>query len=134
MKKLALTLGTLAVVALPSAFAQDNSDRAYPYQPGAVERQQQLENFYGPYAVPQDRAHLSPPGNLPWYEDPRTDGRYDGMMRDRQVYRDRLLWDDRVRNRWDNTECWNPRARHYEEVRRGERQDDLDFSRCRRQR
>lgn len=28
-------------------------------------------------------------------------------------------------------ECWNPRARHYEEVRRGETQDDLDFDRCR---
>ena len=28
-------------------------------------------------------------------------------------------------------ECWNPRARHYEEVRRGESQDDLDFDRCR---
>jgi hypothetical protein len=28
-------------------------------------------------------------------------------------------------------ECWNPRAGHYEDVRRGETQDDLDFSRCR---
>ena len=28
-------------------------------------------------------------------------------------------------------ECWNPRARHYEEVRPGEQQDDLDFDRCR---
>jgi hypothetical protein len=128
MKKLAIALGTLAVVALPSAFAQDNSDRAFPYEPGAVQRQQQLENYYGPYAVPQDRAHLSNPGNLPWYEDPRTDGRYQGMLRDRQMY------DDRVRNRWENVECWNPRARHYESVRPGERQDDLDFARCRSQR
>jgi hypothetical protein len=30
-------------------------------------------------------------------------------------------------------ECWNPRARHYESVRPGDRQDDLDFSRCRSQ-
>jgi hypothetical protein len=29
-------------------------------------------------------------------------------------------------------ECWNPRAGHFEDVRPGERQDDLDFSRCRR--
>ena len=29
-------------------------------------------------------------------------------------------------------ECWNPHAGHFEEVRPGERQDDLDFSRCRR--
>lgn len=33
--------------------------------------------------------------------------------------------------REERRECWNPRARHYEEVRRGEYQDDLDFSRCR---
>jgi hypothetical protein len=31
-------------------------------------------------------------------------------------------------------ECWNPHARHFEAVRPGERQDDLDFSRCRSQR
>lgn len=29
------------------------------------------------------------------------------------------------------SECWNPRAGHFESVRPGERQDDLDFSRCR---
>jgi hypothetical protein len=28
-------------------------------------------------------------------------------------------------------ECWNPHAGHFERVRPGERQDDLDFSRCR---
>ena len=28
-------------------------------------------------------------------------------------------------------ECWNPRAGHYEEVRSGEFQGDLDFGRCR---
>jgi hypothetical protein len=28
-------------------------------------------------------------------------------------------------------ECWNPHAGHFEQVRPGERQDDLDFSRCR---
>ncbi len=28
-------------------------------------------------------------------------------------------------------ECWNPRARHYEEVRPAEEQNDLDFDRCR---
>jgi hypothetical protein len=29
------------------------------------------------------------------------------------------------------SECWNPRAGHFEEVRPGEVQNDLDFSRCR---
>ena len=28
-------------------------------------------------------------------------------------------------------ECWNPRAGHFEQVRPGEQQNDLDFSRCR---
>ena len=28
-------------------------------------------------------------------------------------------------------ECWNPHAGHYEGVRPGETQNDLDFSRCR---
>ena len=28
-------------------------------------------------------------------------------------------------------ECWNPRAGHFERVRPGETQNDLDFSRCR---
>ena len=28
-------------------------------------------------------------------------------------------------------ECWNPRAGHFEEVRRGEYQNDLDYRRCR---
>jgi hypothetical protein len=40
-------------------------------------------------------------------------------------YRDGGYRDERPR------ECWNPRAGHYEGVRPGERQDDLDFSRCR---
>lgn len=30
-----------------------------------------------------------------------------------------------------NTECWNPRAGHFEQVRPGEYQGDLDFGRCR---
>jgi hypothetical protein len=29
------------------------------------------------------------------------------------------------------SECWNPRQGHFERVRPGERQGDLDFSRCR---
>lgn len=35
------------------------------------------------------------------------------------------------RNLSSNDECWNPHAGHFEGVRPGERQDDLDFSRCR---
>ena len=69
------------------------------------------------------------------HEDPRTDGRYTspdyGTNRNYNYGYNR---DERVSRRWDNAECWTPRARHYEEVRPGERQDDLDFNRCRRQR
>jgi len=37
-----------------------------------------------------------------------------------------------VRNRDVPRERWNPRAGHFEDMRPGERQDDPDFSRCRR--
>jgi hypothetical protein len=57
------------------------------------------------YVVPADRTY---------YND-----RYVG-----RVYRDRVYGDTRE-------ECWNPRAGHFEEVRRGEFQNDLDFRRCR---
>lgn len=33
--------------------------------------------------------------------------------------------------RGSGLECWNPRAGHFEKVRPAERQDDLDFGRCR---
>jgi hypothetical protein len=32
---------------------------------------------------------------------------------------------------YGDEECWNPRAGRFEQVRPGERQNDLDFSRCR---
>jgi hypothetical protein len=35
------------------------------------------------------------------------------------------------RRSYAGDECWNPHAGHFERVRPGERQDDLDFSRCR---
>ena len=130
MKSLALAIGTLATAAAPFVLAEENGN--YPYDPAAVQRQQQLEQRYGPYAVPQDRRHLSDPDNRPWYEEPST------LTPDRYRYGYGNAYgyqrDERVSRRWDNAECWNPRARHYEAVRPGERQDDLDFSRCRRER
>jgi hypothetical protein len=54
--------------------------------------------------------------------------RLSGYGDDRGAYYDRY---DRRDFREQRRECWNPRARHYEEVRTGEYQDDLDFSRCR---
>lgn len=54
----------------------------------------------------------------------------------RERYYTERTYDDRYYNRGRyyrevREECWNPRARHYEEVRPGEFQDDLDRTRCR---
>jgi hypothetical protein len=49
-----------------------------------------------------------------------------GYRDDRAYREERRDWREAQRE-----ECWNPRARHYEEVRRGEQQDDLDYGRCR---
>src|SRR5687767_14256858 len=40
-------------------------------------------------------------------------------------------WGARAEFRDARDECWNPRAGHFEAVRPGEVQNDLDFSRCR---
>ena len=48
-----------------------------------------------------------------------------GNYRTYRDYRDYRAYNDYRR------ECWNPRAGHYEEVRSGEFQGDLDFGRCR---
>ena len=54
---------------------------------------------------------------------------------DAQVYYGRAQYDPYLANRGGfvagSQECWNPRARHFESVRPGEYQDDLDMSRCR---
>ena len=48
------------------------------------------------------------------------------------VYRDQAMYQgDEPAPFTSNTECWNPHARHFEQVRPAEQQDDLDFSRCR---
>ena len=53
-----------------------------------------------------------------------------------QVYYERTYtydpnWGARAEFRDARDECWNPRAGHFEAVRPGELQNDLDFSRCR---
>ena len=114
MKKLAIALGAAALVAGTAVMAQDNSDRNYPYDPYAVQRQQELE------VLRDTRINEYRANDYRWRDD-------------RREYREREYRDQRFYSR-DNQECWNPRARHYEGVRRDERQDDLDFSRCRTQR
>ena len=67
---------------------------------------------------------------------------YPDYRYDRDYYAHRDDWryrNDYYRDRYrdyrddhrDDWECWNPHAGHFEGVRPGERQDDLDFSRCR---
>jgi hypothetical protein len=49
-----------------------------------------------------------------------------------QVYYERPnTYDPYPGARTSGDECWNPRAGHFEGVRPGEVQNDLDFSRCR---
>jgi hypothetical protein len=50
-----------------------------------------------------------------------------GRYAERRYYRDHREYRDNGRAQ----ECWNPRAGHFEGVRPGEIQGDLDFSRCR---
>src|SRR5947209_6054331 len=101
MKIAALLFGSLALVA-GIAHAEDN-DTNYPFDPRWAAREQAREA-----QASQDRADYER-----WQRD-RAQGGWDR--------RDPLS---------DRQECWNPHARHFEAVRPTERQDDLDFSRCR---
>ena len=48
-----------------------------------------------------------------------------------QVYYRSYTYDPYYAPAVSGTECWNPRARQFEELRPNEFQDDLDRSRCR---
>jgi len=78
----------------------------------------QAPYYYRDYRA--DPAYVPPPASAYYYER-RDDDRYyrDDRWRERDYARDRSY------------ECWNPRAGHFENVREGEYQNDLDFSRCR---
>lgn len=105
MKSLAIALGTLATVVAPAVFAQDYYER----------RDDTSERGYVYVPNPNYERQFDSPRS--YYRDERL--RDDRWGDSRRAYRD------------GQYECWNPRARHYEGVREGERQDDLDFSRCR---
>jgi hypothetical protein len=102
MKTIAVVLASFATAFAASAFAENDS-RNYPYDPDWAAREQAREAWRNDYNYRADEYR---------YRDER--------------YRDNRDWRDNNR-----LECWNPRARHFEGVREGERQDDLDFSRCR---
>lgn len=107
MKSIAIALGTLATVIAPAVLAQDYYER----RDDSSERGYVYVPNYGPsqdFGAPR------------YYRDDTRDYRY----RDER-------WNERRHYREGQYECWNPRARHFEGVRDGERQDDLDFNRCR---
>jgi hypothetical protein len=101
MKIATLLFGSIACV-VGIAHAEDDSTN-YPFDPRWAAHEQAREA-----QINQDRADYQR-----WQND-RIEGGWDR--------RDRLA---------DRSECWNPRSRHFEAVRPAERQDDLDFSRCR---
>jgi len=115
MKTLAIALGVLATAAATAVPAQNY--------------------YYRTYDARVDQECWNPRAGH--FEAVRP-GEYQGdldfnrcrLSGDRGDRADRREW--RQENRQEaRQECWNPRARHFEEVRSGETQDDLDFSRCR---
>jgi hypothetical protein len=124
MKKLALAAGALLATVAATASAQVYYERTYSYDPywGARTAGDECWNpraghFEGvrPGEVQDDLdfSRCRPIGS-----------RYGDRYVERRVYREPLYRESRQ-------ECWNPRAGHYEGVRPGEIQNDLDFSRCR---
>jgi hypothetical protein len=113
MKKIAIAVALALGAVAPNAFAEDDPGMTYNYR-GAASRAQAQDLYDQGYII----------DNRGYREYRYRDDRY----------RDDRYRDDRFReDRWrrEGYECWNPRARHFEGVREGERQDDLDFSRCR---
>ena len=127
MKKLALAAGALLATVAATASAQVYYERTYSYDPYARTAGDECWNpraghFEGvrPGEVQNDLdfSRCRPIG-----------GRYVERRVYRDVYRGDVYRNDAYRT--GRQECWNPRAGHYEGVRPGEIQNDLDFSRCR---
>jgi hypothetical protein len=104
MRLQAVALGLLIAAASAGALAQRYYDPRYE-DPNWVSRQQAIE----------------------------AQRQADAAAADSQRWRDERYRDYRDDSRWRGNaqECWNGHARHFEAVRPGEVQDDLDFSRCR---
>ncbi|HZZ94012.1 MAG TPA: hypothetical protein VFE23_15735 [Usitatibacter sp.] len=100
---IALALGITLCGA--AAWAEDN-DTNYPFDPRWAAQEQQREAWINEQRAEQyDPARAAERGAVPAW------GARGGLS--------------------ERDECWNPHAGHFEGVRPGERQDDLDFSRCR---
>jgi hypothetical protein len=123
MKRLAIAAGALLATLAGTASAQMYYGRPYvdPYAPRV--EYGSVQECWNPGAGHFEAVR---PGE---YQND-LDFRRCRLIGDRYVerYPDRY-YDNRVGRRGE--ECWNPRAGHFEDVRPGERQDDLDYSRCR---
>ena len=131
MKKLALAAGVLLASVAATASAQVYVERVYTYDP--YPRDRAGDECWNPRAghyeavrpeevqTDLDFSRCRPIGVSSRWAERRMYRDYRGDYRGeyRGEYRERAQ------------ECWNPRAGHYEAVRPGEYQDDLDFSRCR---
>lgn len=122
MKTIAIALGTAATALATMASAQVY----YNPQPRADWRVDSSSECYNPRAGQFEQVR---PGE---YQDDldMSRCRVIGGERYDHRYRDNRYDDSRVR-RDSREECWNHHARTFEQVRPGERQDDLDYGRCR---
>jgi hypothetical protein len=127
MRTLAIAVGAVMAAATASASAQLYYGRTYadPYAP-RVEYRDTVQECWNPSAGHFERVRPGEYQNDLDFRRCRLVG--DAYVERYDRYADRY-YDNRAYR--SGEECWNPRAGHFEEVRPGERQDDLDFGRCR---
>jgi hypothetical protein len=145
MKSLAMAAGAFCAALATAASAQYYSENGRWVQRGGAgqecwnphaghfeqvrpgERQDDLD--FSRCRVIGGRAYDAPVYSAPAYQPPPV---YANPNEPGPAYAPGYGWyDNGARNLSSGDECWNPHAGHYEQVRPGERQDDLDFSRCR---
>lgn len=123
MKKLALAAGVALASVAATASAQVYVERVYTYDPYVGARAG--DECWNPRAGHFEEVRPGEVQNDLDFSRCRPQGA-SNRWAERRIYRE-YRGDYRERPH----ECWNPRAGHYEGVRPGEYQDDLDFSRCR---
>lgn len=132
MKIIALAAAALLTGIATSASAQVYYERTYthdPYNGARAEFRDARDECWNPRAGHFEAVR---PGELQNDLDFSRCRQIGGRYAERRALRDsRDARDARDSYRDSYEECWNPRAGHFEAVRRGERQYDLDFARCR---
>ena len=119
MRTIAIALGTAATALATMASAQVYYN---PYP--RVDLRDSASECWNPRAGQFEQVR---PGE---YQDDLDTSRCRAITYYGSRYNDNRYYDDRL-SRDSREECWNRHARTYEQVRPGERQDDLDYGRCR---